>query len=143
MSQPVLEGDWSIKDLLAHITWWEQHMLRTLQRGLRGEPAIPLTSQTDDAETALHDLNAEIFTTNQARPPQEIVTDFQRSYQEVLRAMEALPDEHLADPTSLEAVLERELVPLIAGNTYGHYDEHVPVIRAWLASSAAGSTGNP
>ncbi|HEX6289618.1 MAG TPA: DinB family protein, partial [Herpetosiphonaceae bacterium] len=58
MIQPALDEGWSVKDLLAHITWWEQRMLQLLQAAARGEKAPALLQPGEDWDVAIDRLNA-------------------------------------------------------------------------------------
>ena len=54
MPEPGVEGDWSTKDVLAHVTWYEREMVGMLKsRTLIGSDwwALPL----EDRNTAVHD----------------------------------------------------------------------------------------
>ncbi len=132
LAQPSLAGGWSVKDLLVHITWWEQRMIRTLQRALRGEPPQRLEKPNETWEQTIERVNAEVFAANRERPIADILMERQRSFANVLAMIDELGDGDTVDPAPIEAVLGRELVPLIAGDTYEHYTEHRRAIRAWL-----------
>ncbi len=135
LAEPSLAGGWSVKDVLVHITWWEQRMIRTLQRALRGEPPQPLGESNETHEQTIERVNAEVFIENRNQPIADVLMDRQRSFANVLAMIDELGDGDTVDPAPIEAVLGRELVPLIAGDTYGHYAEHERAIRAWLSQA--------
>jgi uncharacterized damage-inducible protein DinB len=118
MTQPGVNGEWSVKDTLAHITWWEGHMLRTLRTGHEELGPDILTEQK----------NAEVFAANRDRPLAEARAEFEASYQEVLAALEGWPAEALAQDETYEE---------IGWDTFKHYPEHTAAIRDWLASEGA------
>src|SRR5689334_17586769 len=77
MEEPTLDGGWSVKDLLAHITYWEGHTLAGIQAGLRGErPAWPRGST--DA------VNAEVHAQSRVRPLADVRADFARTHQALM-----------------------------------------------------------
>ena len=45
LTQPGVVGDWSVKDILAHVTWWEEEALTHLPHILEGQKP-PLYSAT-------------------------------------------------------------------------------------------------
>ena len=45
MSEPGVSGDWSIKDLLGHIAYWEGRAIAVVERRLTGEPDPPGSEQ--------------------------------------------------------------------------------------------------
>jgi hypothetical protein len=121
VTQPGVNGAWTVKDALAHITWWEQYMLRRLRTGhdeLGYGGAVDPQAVTDRA-------NAEVYAANHDRPLAEVRAAFDSSYQDVLALVEALPEE--------EFMREEVAVP-IAANTYWHYPEHTEMLRAWKAA---------
>ncbi|MGO8946312.1 MAG: DinB family protein [Ktedonobacterales bacterium] len=118
MLQPGVNGDWTVKDLVAHITWWEQHLLRRLAGGRDDlyQEGISVQDATDQA-------NAVIFAANQPRLLSEILNEFHDSYREVLAAVEALTEEDVAMADTYEA---------IAWDTFRHYPEHTAMLQAWF-----------
>jgi uncharacterized protein (TIGR03083 family) len=129
MTQPGVNGEWSVKDVLAHITWWEQHTLRRLRTGHDDLYAdgVDVPATTDRA-------NAEVFAANRARPLDAVLADFAASYQEVLAALEALLDAALADPDLYDAV---------AWDTFRHYPEHTAMLAAWLTPGSSAAPSAP
>ncbi len=141
LAEPSLEGGWAVKDVLVHITWWEQRMIRTVQRALRGEAPQRLQEGNETIEQAVDRTNAEVFEANRDRPVADILMDRQRSFTNVLAMIDELSDDDLINPTPLEAVLGGELVPLIASDTYEHYVEHERAIRTWHSQASSGRGG--
>lgn len=66
MERPGVEGEWSVKDLLAHIIYWEQCMKRWLDEAIAGQvPVIPAPDMTWDD---LDRINQTVFEQNRHRP---------------------------------------------------------------------------
>src|SRR5450756_1340484 len=79
---PGVCGEWSVKDIEAHLATWEQLFLGWYQAGLRGEtPAIPAPGYNWHA---MHQLNAQIYTNNCQRSLEDVEAEFAASYQQVL-----------------------------------------------------------
>jgi hypothetical protein len=121
MLQPGVNGDWTVKDLLAHITWWEQHLLRRLRTGRDDlyQDGVSVQASTDQA-------NALMFAANRSRPLSEILDEFSASYKEVLAGIEALTEEDIA---------QAEIYEAIAWDTFRHYPEHTAMLQAWIRES--------
>ena len=120
-SEPGVTGDWSIKDIVAHISFWERTVLdglRTGERGLQGE---------------LDEINERVFLANRDRPLDELLAEERETYQQLLAAIEALPEDELSAPDRFAWTGGRPVWVLVAGNTCWHYPEHRESIRAWLA----------
>ena len=121
-----LDGGWSAKATLGHITWWEQ------------VPLHAITGEADEdilagEEWDIDRANAKLLERNRARPLDEVRADFDTSYASLVAALEALPAERLDAPSPYGGTLEA----LIAGNTYEHYDEHAGYIAAAFGLSLA------
>ena len=130
MDQPGVTGHWSIKDIVAHLTgYWRQTVTR-LQAAQRGEPDAPppwpAHLQTDD------EVNAWIYEATHRRAVREILDESQHVFQQLLTAIDDLPDRVLMDVQRYLPWLEGN--PLSAAGIFAHFhDEHEPDMRAWLA----------
>ena len=127
MTEPGIEAGWSIKDLIAHIAWYEREMAGILQaRALVGSSLWILPNA---------ERNAAIFDQNRDRSLQEVLSEAQRVYAELLQATQSLVEEDLIDPNRYQA-MPADWVPwkVFADNSYEHYTAHIPAIHAWLAA---------
>lgn len=125
MEERGVEGEWSIKDIVAHVSWHEREMVGVLrERALVG---------SDLWDLELHQRNAAIFAENRDRTLDDVLTDAGRTFRQLLREVEALSDDDLNDPARF-----RDLPPdwlpwkLIAENSYEHYPSHAASIQTWL-----------
>lgn len=140
MDQPGVAGDWSIKDIVAHVTDWQPWMIARLQAAQRGEPKPappwPARLQTDD------EINAWIYEHNRGRSVREVLDKSQRGFQQLLSVVEGLPDDARIETIRSAAGREYHLVWLgdqrfPVGEFFDHFhDDHEPEIRAWLAREA-------
>ncbi len=121
MLQPGVPPGWSVKDHLAHLTWWEQHVLQMLAG--QPDPTAAIAGDAADEVTALTLVNEWVFTHNHERPLAEVRAAFDDSYQELLQAIVALPEETLAEQSEW-----------ISSDADHHYLEHVRMLRSWLES---------
>ena len=127
MEQPGPMGDWTFKDLVAHLTGWRERTIRRLEAGPGPEPPTPWPGHlTEDDE-----VNEWIYEQNRDRPLREVLAEADASYQRLAAAAAALPEEDLTTPGRF-AWMEGK--PLADGDFFGHlHEEHDPDIRAWLA----------
>ena len=126
MLQPGAAGKWSVKDVIAHVTWGEREMVPIMRtRELVGSELWELS---DD------ERNEIVYQQNRDRPLQEILQEEQQAYADLFEAAQALSDEDLNDPHRFKQMPE-EWVPwqIIAGCSFKHYQDHMPSIREWLA----------
>ncbi len=136
MTQPGVEGEWSVKDIIAHVTWGEREMVSVLRkRALEGadERSDELWRMSND------ERNAVVFEQNRHRPLNDVLDEARRTYQELLDALETLSDEDLNHARHFRD-MPADWLPwrIIAGNTYIHYPDHARSIRAWLPQDERG-----
>jgi hypothetical protein len=105
------EGAWTRKQMLAHIsTWLELTVERLTGLVASGEP--PGLDEPEDA------INARAARAAVGRTSGEVVQAMQDSYGRLRREVARLTDAQLADHDGFAA-------SIIAGNSYGHYQEHL------------------
>ncbi len=134
MQQPGVENKSSVKDLLAHITTWEQHLVRRLASAIKDRvPEVYVIDPSEPWEPGgLDAVNEYIFTRNAQLPLQQVLSDFHSSLQDVLQAVDALSDHDLFDPQGLAQVFGYATERVIGGDTFYHYPEHIKSIEVWL-----------
>ncbi len=134
MSEPGVAGDWSLKDLVAHVTAYERGLVQWLRAGLRGE----LLELPDLDHPDVDYRNALIFAENQNRPLQEVLAESRQVFEQLLGLVESLSEEELFNPERTEWFVRprwhesRSLWSCIADDSYRHYQQHVPDVRAGL-----------
>ena len=136
MEQPGVNGDWSMKDIVAHLTGWQPRVNASLQAAGRGEseppPPWPAHLQTDD------EINACIHESYRERSLSGVLDEMQQVHQQILAVVEGLLDE-----IRIEQVHQGQSVYYLVrlgderyqpGEFFDHFhDEHEPDIGAWLA----------
>ena len=123
MLQPRAGGGWSGKDIVAHVIWYEREMVGMLKsRVLAGSNlwAHPV-----------HERNAAVHEEIKDLSLQEVRAWDDRTFPALIEQLERLPEEAYVDASYFER-MPGEWVPwqVIAGNTFEHYPEHLPAIRA-------------
>jgi hypothetical protein len=129
MEIPGVEGDWSVKDLIAHLTWYERAVVEGAQQIL----TTGTFTRRRRGDLSLDENNLQIAAASHERSVREVQDEAVHVFAQLLAVVNACPDEILNDPTLLG--LPDDLVPwmAIANNSYAHYREHEPALRAWLA----------
>jgi hypothetical protein len=137
MDQPGVNGHWSIKDIVAHLTGWQPRLIARIQAAQRGEPEPPppwpAHLQTED------EINAWIYESNRGRSVREVLDESHQVFQQLPAVIEGLPDEVRIDTIRTSSGREYHLVwvddkRFPAGEFFDHFhDDHEPDIRAWLA----------
>jgi GNAT superfamily N-acetyltransferase len=133
MEQPGAAADWSIKDIIAHLTGWRRRTVARLQAAQRseGEPPSPWPAHLQ-ADVDLDAINAWIYEQNRGRSLREVLDESHHVFQQMFAAIEGLPDEVLSNPARYLPWLEAESIK--PSDFFGHFhEEHESDMRAWLA----------
>jgi hypothetical protein len=130
MDQPGVTGDWSIKDIVAHLTGWRRRTVARLQAAQRGEPEPPPPwpphLHTDD------EINAWIYESRQGASVDAVLAESHEVFQQLLAAIEGLPEATVVNAASHFPWMEGR--SFTAAEFFGHFhEEHEPEMRAWLA----------
>ena len=129
MLQPGVVGGWSIKDILAHISDWEQRFLSWYRAGQRGEiPERPEPGLTWD-DTDL--LNQRIYEKHRHRSLPDVRDGFDASYRELISTVEAMSEPELFTVGHFAWTGDYPLLVYLRANADQHYAEHTDQIEAW------------
>lgn len=122
LCRPNTCGDWSVKDIIAHITWYEREMVGLLSgRALQGSPLWEIP--TDNRNEIIHERVKEY-------PISMVFAESDEVFKTLLTLLDGLKDEELNEAKYfLEMPAEWTPREVIASNTYEHYSNHVGDIR--------------
>jgi hypothetical protein len=128
MDEPGPMGDWSFRDLAAHLVAWRNVRIPMLEAAARGEavPKAPWPVGMDDDDR----INDWLRERDRDRSLDEILADYDRSFERLAQAIEALPEEVATDPSAMPWTGGAAVVDL--DFTQHLHEEHLPGIRAWL-----------
>jgi len=124
-------GDgWTIHDLFAHLTEWEQMFLRWYREGLEGgAPALPAPGYKWN-ETPK--LNRAIWKKHRRRATKRVLEEFDASYEEVLALARRLSEKELLEPGHFAWTKRNPLVTYLGANTSSHYRTARKILERWL-----------
>jgi hypothetical protein len=120
----VLHGEWSVKDLIGHLGYWENTVV-TLFNALR-------SGKTPDPFPELDALNAKVLAESRKQSLNEVSRQEKTAYQKVLALVKDATEKELFDPSHFAWTGGKPFEEYISDNTYGHYEEHLPELTAWL-----------
>lgn len=125
-----VNGDWAIKDIMAHLTAWQDRVSQRLEAiERREEPAFEVIENDEQ----MNRFNEAVFLANRERPLSEVEANF-RASAERLRLDAAKADERdLFEAGRFPWLKGGVLWESVAGNSFEHYEEHTPMIQEWLA----------
>lgn len=135
LAQPGVVGEWSIKDLHAHLTAWESRpiaWLKGMRDGTKPEPAPWSSDMTEEQ------VNDWIRQTNRDKALETVLAESRRSFEELVSLLHSTSEEDLTTPKRFGWVSSGSVADAIPANTYEHYEEHGAQIRAWLKRDHGG-----
>jgi len=129
------DGDWSARDLLGHLTSWEQHALDGLDAWRRGEPA-PV--QRALRERGLNAVNADAVAAGRRRSPSSVRARFDEVHQRLVQEIRALSAATWQAPPTARArrPLGHVLGGIVGGpaGPFAHSSAHLNDLRAFVES---------
>ena len=148
LSEPGVEGIWSVRQIVAHVAGYEEWTAAFLTDRLnpgadilathdafwqkqldvyrQDHPDFPADmNQTDDDQT-----NAVVVAVYDQYTAHEVLDRERNAYQQLLSAVQATPENQLIEP---KTVGRKSIMEILPGQCYGHYKMHLPAIQDWLA----------
>jgi len=129
MVQPGVVGEWSMKDVLAHLADWEAHMPTWVEAARRGDPVAEIEPGLSWRQ--FHEFNQRIFERHHDQALDEVLNYFHSMHQQFMEMVENMPEDEM---------LERGRYAFIGKGTIytwlSHYASHDSWARkkqrAWL-----------
>ena len=123
---PGVTGTWSIKDIIAHVSWWEEEALKHLPLILAGgrPPHYSVTYGGIDA------FNAKMTIQRRDRSLTEVLRHRDDVHRRLIALIQGAPEAQMTRETRFRRRLRLD--------TYGHYPKHARAIRTWRERRLAG-----
>jgi uncharacterized protein (TIGR03083 family) len=124
LTEPGAMGDWSVKDILAHVTTWEQEALKYLPLILQGgrPPRYSVEYGGIDA------FNAQMMEEKRGLSLSDVLRQLDETHRRLIDYVESAPEEQITRETRFRRRLRFD--------TYRHYREHAEVISEWRERTA-------
>jgi uncharacterized protein (TIGR03083 family) len=120
LTEPGVVGDWSVKDLLAHVTIWEEEALKYLPLIIAGgRPPRYATYGGIDA------FNARMTEQKRALSLAAVQAQLDETHRRLVAFIESVPEEQFTTETRFRHRLRLD--------TYSHYPIHTRAIQEWRA----------
>lgn len=122
--QPGVTEDWSVKDILAHVSSWEEEALKYLPYILRGDrqPRYSVMYGGIDA------FNARKTEEKRGISLSEVQKQLDATHLQLLDYLQGVPEEQFISETRFRRRLRLD--------TYSHYPIHARAISEWRECSA-------
>lgn len=123
MLQPGAVGEWSVKDILAHVSAWEQEAIKYLPLTLTNA-RLP---RYKDLYGGIDAFNAQATAKARLLSLEEVLAQMEAVHQELLALVGAAPEELFQKETRFRRRIKLD--------TFSHYPVHSADIRRWRESS--------
>jgi len=126
MHQPGVVGEWTIKDILAHITAWQTRLITALFKVEKG-----FTPDTTEGGKTVDQMNEKFYREMKDRPFDQVWDDLDSSYHQLLSRLDGWKEKDLFDSKRFKWMKGEPFATYIAGDSYEHYAEHAAQIGEW------------
>ncbi len=116
---PNVVGAWSLKDLLGHITSWEEETLQMVQEKLAG-------GEPNFYPYIIDQWNAQQAERKRSIPLGQVQASFHETHQRLMELTSQLPEDLFFEMTRVRLALEADC--------WGHYVEHRRQVDVWRQS---------
>ena len=127
MGTPGVIDDWSVKDVLVHLTRWEAELVKLLWQAKQG--ITPSTAHF--GQESVDDINTRWHAESRSRPLESVLNDFLGVRNQTIRRVEVLTEKALIDPSNFPWLEGEPLWKWIAGDSFEHEAEHKAQILTW------------
>jgi hypothetical protein len=133
VTAPGVVGDWSVRDVVVHVAFWDEHAAGALEMAEGGRGA-EFAYSSDDTDT----MNARLFAETQGLAPSAALDREESAFaafrERVARLDPGLLDLRLGNGDTVEEVVRYD--------GPDHYAEHTAHLRAWFTDGGdeGGST---
>jgi hypothetical protein len=121
---PYAEGKYTLKDVIAHVTWYERETASMLK-------ARALVGSEHWKKPDVDSRNEAVYGDIKDLPLDTVLKQKQEVYKELVTVVDDLAGEDIEDASRFNG-LPWPPSRVVAGNAYEHYQQHIPSIRAWL-----------
>jgi hypothetical protein len=134
MTLAVLHGNWTVKDTVGHVAYYERWLQNWLEQAARGQ----ITIATHRDLLNVDQRNALVWAENKSRSLRAILDESRVVFDRLFQLVKILRESDLIDPYAFARYvtpLWGKTMPLwecIAENSYDHYREHTTNIYRWL-----------
>ena len=119
LTEPGVAGDWSVKDIIAHVTWWEEEALRHLPL-IIAEGRPPRYSV---AYGGIDAFNAMMAERKRDVPLSDVLTQQHDTHRRLIDFIQSVSEDQFTRETRFRRRLRLD--------TYSHYPIHTNAIEEW------------
>ena len=117
--EPGVTKAWSVRDIIAHVTTWEEEALKHLPAVLQGKRPARYSTTYGGIDA----FNALMTTKKKGLSLAEVFRQQKAIHRRVIAVIERAPEDQLVRETRFRRRIRLD--------TYGHYPKHTHAIRRW------------
>jgi len=123
LTQPGVTEGWSVKDILAHISWWEEEALKHLPHILQGGRP----PRYADLYGGIDAFNAQMTELKRNLSLAEVLRQSDETHHRLIHYIQSIPEDQFSSQTRFRRRLRLD--------TYSHYPIHTQAILQWREHS--------
>jgi hypothetical protein len=123
MTEPGVTGNWSVKDIIAHVTWWEEEALKHLPLIIKGGRPPQYSTKYGGIDA----FNAQMTEQKQGLSLSDVLAQMDETHRRLVAYIRSVPEEEFTRETRARRRLRLD--------TYSHYPKHAKAIRQWREQS--------
>ena len=137
MELPGAAGDWSLKDVVAHLAAWRWWSVARMEGAAHNtEPTPPWGSDLSEEGAGVDQINEQFHAAALARPVAEVLADSRATFDRLEAALMALPEADLFAPCRYPWLDGYRAADIVLGSAAHLYEDHEPAISAFLVHAA-------
>ncbi len=129
-----VQGYRSIKDILAHITYWNKQGIKWIESVYQGEKPVMLV-HGDNLETIkeeMAEINANVHECNRDKTLEDVLDEYNETFERVLDEVKRLETKHFEHGFDFPWVEEPVTGRTIVIWRYWHQQNHTKYIKTWI-----------
>jgi hypothetical protein len=123
--EPGVVGAWSVRDILAHVTTWEEEALKHLPLILKGGQPPRYSVRYG----GINAFNAQMTEQKSSLSLPEVLRQLDETHRRLIDFIQRAPDDQFIRETRFRHRLRLD--------TYSHYPKHAEAIRKWREQRSA------
>jgi hypothetical protein len=139
LDEPGVVGEWAVKDIVAHVGYWERWSGGHVSAAMNGATATHTdlygVEHLPDEVAAMSEDEFNQWTYDQFhnRPALQTLMEEQQHYRRLYFSLRAIREADLMAPGRFAWTRDSAVWDYVRGNTVEHWAEHAQSIRDWLS----------
>ncbi|MHA2366159.1 MAG: DinB family protein [Candidatus Hodarchaeales archaeon] len=121
LHEEIVKENWSLKDVIAHITWYEKELVNALKEKTIVESKF--------WNLSIKERNELIFINTHEKTLEEILSNSKEIFNSLITEIEKLTDIELNSDNFIKRKSDKRITyDFISGNGFYHYDDHEDIL---------------